>query len=340
MESYSRHEDSHRIRRWALGALSFLLGLSPVLFLVYSFVEGAPYYWGNPTSWKDFFNLLTGGPFQNQVLGFGTDMGTQIERIAFGIGELSSQYTPLGIARVWLGWGSYGEQTGRSGTAHADGGRQLCLRDELLTRRVSLFIPTISCGEYLCRWRPAGSCTFTNDGQWTKGTGKDDKSAIGYRLSAIMDCDDPLSSVNDPANNHRSSVLRRRWSFVGRRSSVVVPVGACVSVAIALAVAVPLSLHRPERPERRRRDHTLALLSAAPQGATLYLDWEALSPVRLLPLRVPMRRDLTLHSGDPSGTGRGRLTAISRTAQHLSWAPSLEPLRLTFSRTSLLPPPP
>jgi hypothetical protein len=46
---------------------------------------------------------LSGGPFHNQVLGFGTDLGIQLERVAFGIGELSGQYTPFGIALGLLG---------------------------------------------------------------------------------------------------------------------------------------------------------------------------------------------------------------------------------------------
>ncbi|MDQ3927907.1 MAG: DUF2723 domain-containing protein [Chloroflexota bacterium] len=95
----SRHKEDRRpwLRR-AFGVAAFALGFSPLLFLVYRFVFGSPYYWGNPTTWKDFFSLITGGPFHNQVMAFGTDLGTQLGRIAFGIGELSGQYTPVGIA--------------------------------------------------------------------------------------------------------------------------------------------------------------------------------------------------------------------------------------------------
>jgi hypothetical protein len=64
-------------------------------------VWGAPYYWGNPQTWKDFFNLLGGGPFQNQVMAFG--WGAQLDRVAFGVGQLSDQYTPLGIMVGLLG---------------------------------------------------------------------------------------------------------------------------------------------------------------------------------------------------------------------------------------------
>lgn len=88
-------EQKRRLRR-GLGVLSLLVGFSPMLFLVYRFLYGAPYYWGNPTTWKDFFSLITGGPFHNQVMGFG--WGSQSERIVFGLGELSGQYTLLGLA--------------------------------------------------------------------------------------------------------------------------------------------------------------------------------------------------------------------------------------------------
>ena len=88
--------DARPLRRQSLGMVSLLLGISPLLFLVYRFVGGSPYYWGNPSSWKDFFSLLTGGPFHNQVMGFG--WGSQLERVAFGLSELSGQYTVAGVA--------------------------------------------------------------------------------------------------------------------------------------------------------------------------------------------------------------------------------------------------
>jgi hypothetical protein len=101
IERYRRQADTHPWLRRILGAAALALGYTPILFLVYSFVWGAPYYWGNPTTWRDFFSLVTGGPFHNQVLAFGWD--AQGERILFGIGELSAQYTPIGIVLGLLG---------------------------------------------------------------------------------------------------------------------------------------------------------------------------------------------------------------------------------------------
>jgi hypothetical protein len=103
VERHRRRSDLHPMRRRALGALSFLAGLSPLLFLVYRFLFGSPYYWGNPTTWKDFFSLLTGGPFHNQVMGFGTGIDIQLQRVVFGVGELSAQFTPAGIVAGLLG---------------------------------------------------------------------------------------------------------------------------------------------------------------------------------------------------------------------------------------------
>lgn len=103
VERRKGHADARPWRRRALGVASLLLGLSPMLFLVYRFLAGSPYYWGNPSSWKDFFSLITGGPFHDQVLGYGSDIGAQIGRVGFGIGELCGQYTPVGIALGVLG---------------------------------------------------------------------------------------------------------------------------------------------------------------------------------------------------------------------------------------------
>jgi hypothetical protein len=104
VERHRRREDSRPWLRRVLGVASLALGFSPMLFLVYRFVFGSPYYWGNPTTWKDFFSLITGGPFHNQVMGFGADLATQLGRVGFGIGELLGQYTPLGVALGLVGW--------------------------------------------------------------------------------------------------------------------------------------------------------------------------------------------------------------------------------------------
>ncbi len=98
LERRRRLADAHPWRRRALGVASFLLGFSPMLFLVYRFVGGSPYYWGNPSTWNDFFNLVSGGPFHSQVMGYGSDFGSQIGRVGFGLGELLGQYTPVGVA--------------------------------------------------------------------------------------------------------------------------------------------------------------------------------------------------------------------------------------------------
>ena len=103
VERYKKGEGKRAWQRRGLGVVAFVAGFSPMLFLVYSFIFGAPYYWGNPTTWKDFFSLITGGPFYNQVMGYGNDLATQLSRVGFGISELSGQYTPLGILLGLLG---------------------------------------------------------------------------------------------------------------------------------------------------------------------------------------------------------------------------------------------
>jgi hypothetical protein len=54
-----------------------------------------------------------------------------------------------------------------------------------------------------------------------------------------------------------------------------------------------------------KRDQALQLLNDAPQGATLYLDWEDLSVIRFYRFVYGMRLDLTLHSGDPADWPEG-----------------------------------
>jgi hypothetical protein len=53
------------------------------------------------------------------------------------------------------------------------------------------------------------------------------------------------------------------------------------------------------------RDKALALLSAAPQGASLYLDWEDLSVIRFYRMVYGMRTDTSLYSGDPTDWPKG-----------------------------------
>ena len=91
--------------------------------------------------------------------------------------------------------------------------------------------------------------------------------------------------------------------------------GALLAVAIALAVAVRYP-SIDQSGQTQTRDQTLALLSAAPQRATLYLDWEALSVVRYYRYVYGMRRDLTLHSGDPSDWAKAVYCDLTA-AQHL-----------------------
>ena len=103
VERYRGSADKRPWLRRGLGVVALLAGFSPMLFLAYRFVFGSPYYWGNPTTWEDFFSLLTGGPFHNQVMAFGSDAGAQLGRVGFGIGELSVQYTAVGIVLGLVG---------------------------------------------------------------------------------------------------------------------------------------------------------------------------------------------------------------------------------------------
>jgi hypothetical protein len=271
VERQKKHEDTHRVRRWAIGVLSFVLGLSPILFLVYSFLGGSPYYWGNPSSWKDFFNLLTGGPFQSQVLGYGTDIGTQIGRIAFGVGELSNQFTPAGIALGMLGLGllwRYRRAEAGLFTLMMVGNFAFAMNYSLVG--YLYFIPT-----YLL-WG-----VFMSVG-------------AGWLACLLV----------------RRAVDGRQWMVDGtvRLPSTVYRLPSIGGAVLVVVLAVAVILRYPavdQSGQTEVRDQALALLNTAPQGATLYLDWEALSVVRFYRYVYGMRRDLTLHSGDPADWAKG-----------------------------------
>ncbi len=253
---------AHPARRSALGVGCLLLGLSPLLFLVYRFVWGGPYYWGNPTTWKDFFSLLTGGPFQNQVFGFGMDLGTQFERVLFGLNELSNQFTPIGIALGLVGIVVLARYR------RAEAGLLLLMiaGNFLFSMNYSLvgylyFIPT-----YLI-W-----ALFMSVG-------------VGWGAQAVW------------------ARLEGRIGKAVARTSLAVG-GAVFVLAVGWAVALRYP-NMDQSGQTAKRDAALALLSSAPQGASIYLDWEDLSVVRFYRLVYGMRTDLTLHSGDPADWPEG-----------------------------------
>ncbi len=287
IERYRRRDDARHWGRWALGALSFALGLSPILFLVYRFLAGDSYYWGNPSTWKDFFNLLTGGPFQSQVLGYGTDTGTQLARIAFGIGELSNQFTPAGIALGLLGLGLLW----RYRRAEAALLTLMMLANFAFAMNYSLvgylyFIPTyLLWGIFISTGAGWLAYRLLTSGQW----------AVGSRRWAV--------------DGDQGSGVRGRSSFVFRPSSFVARATLVLGGAIAIvALALAVTLRYPtldQSGQTQTRDQALALLNTAPPGATLYLDWEGLSVVRYYRYVYGMRQDLTLHSGDPSDWAHG-----------------------------------
>ncbi|MGI8586095.1 MAG: protein O-mannosyl-transferase family [Chloroflexia bacterium] len=86
-----------RLRRWALGAAMFALGLSPYLLLAYRFVFGYTYYWGNPRTWGDVLFLARGGPFAGQIFSYPLTLSSQLERLGFGLDQLARQFGMVGV---------------------------------------------------------------------------------------------------------------------------------------------------------------------------------------------------------------------------------------------------
>ena len=252
--------------RYALGALAFLLGLSPMLFLVYRFVGGGPYYWGNPTTWKDFFSLITGGPFQNQVMGFG--WGAQLERLAFGLNELAGQFTIVGILAGLVGlvvlW--------RYARAEAMLLSLMIVANFFFAMNYSLvgylyFIPT-----YLI---------------WS--------ILIGVALAWLGHLVGAAVKRQVPEQGAASSAPTRGLQLRG-----LVPVLAVALLALAIYRGADRFSGIDQSGQTATRDEALALLNSAPNGASLYLDWEDIAVIRFYRLVYGMRPDLTLYTGDPA----------------------------------------
>ena len=255
------------VRRLLLGVLCLLAGLSPLLFLVYRFVWGSPYYWGSPTTWKDFFDLLSGGPFHNQVFGFGTDLATQWDRVVFGIGQLSNQYTLVGIAVGLVGIIALLRYR------RAEAGLLLLMMagNFLFSMNYSLvgylyFIPT-----YLI-W----ALFIAVGAGW-----------IIISVARLM-----KRSASADTNRQLPKTASIAWG------ALVGLAGAAFIVALVYAATVRYP-NIDQSGQTGKRDEALQLLNTAPQGATLYLDWEDLSVIRFYRFVYGMRLDLTLHSGDP-----------------------------------------
>jgi hypothetical protein len=90
---------------------------------------------------------------------------------------------------------------------------------------------------------------------------------------------------------------RAEWAALG-------VAGIVIALVVGWAVVVRY-LNIDQSGQTGKRDTALALLNSAPQGASLYLDWEDLSVMRFYRLVYGMRTDLTLHSGDPADWAEG-----------------------------------
>lgn len=246
--------------RRAVGVLSFVAGLSPILFLVYRFLAGSPYYWGNPTTWKDFYSLITGGPFQNQVMAFG--WGAQPERVAFGIGELGAQYTPVGIALGLLGLA-------------------VVLR---VARGEGMLLGLMMLGNFVfaMNYSLVGYLYFIPT----------------YLIWGIL----MALGLGWLALGVERVLEGRRYAA---RTGVA---GVVLALLLLVGIGYRTATHYAgidQSGQTATRDEALALLKEAPQGTSLYLDWEDLSVIRFYRLVYGMRTDLALFSGDPADWPKG-----------------------------------
>ncbi len=269
VERRRRKDDQRIFLRWTLGLLSLLTGLSPILFLVYRFLAGSPYYWGNPSAWKDFFSLLTGGPFQNQVMGFG--WGSQLERVWFGIGELSAQYTPVGIALGLLGLVTLWR----------------------LARADSMLLTLMMLGNFFfaMNYSLVGYLYFIPT-YFIWGI----SMSMGLGWLAVM----------------LGRAVGEKLGTVGVRAGAAVAMAGIVAILSYLAATRYVSIDQSG--QTATRDEALTLLTVAPQGASLYLDWEDLSVMRFYRMVYGMRPDIALYSGDPADWPKGIYCDVSNGA--------------------------
>jgi hypothetical protein len=241
--------------RLLLGVLALAAGLSPLLFLVYRFLGGSPYYWGNPATWKDFFNLLTGGPFHNQVMGFG--WGSQLDRVTFGLNELVGQYSIVGILVGLIGLAVLWR----------------AMRPEALLLALMM----------------AGNFFF----------------AMNYALVGYLYFIPTYLIFGIWIATGLAWLGKQAATLAGKLAGskgVVAIKGLAAVCLLALAAYAGATRYAglDQSGQTATRDQALGLLNTAPQGASLYLDWEDVSVVRFYRMVYGMRPDLTLHTGDPA----------------------------------------
>jgi hypothetical protein len=192
---------------------------------------------------------------------------SQLDRVTFGLNELAGQYTGAGIAIGLVGW----MVLWRLRKAEALLLTLMLAANFFFAMNYSLvgylyFIPS-----YLL-WALFMAVGISNLGFW------------------ILDFGTGMASQNWQSKIQNQAALLRGIALL-----------AAVAFTIVLISFVIVRYPNIDQSgQTAARDQALRLLSTAPRGSSLYLDWEALSILRFYRYVYGMRTDLTLHSGDPA----------------------------------------
>lgn len=103
--------------------------------------------------------------------------------------------------------------------------------------------------------------------------------------------------------------VSERLGTVGGRAGAAVAMAGIVVILSYLVATRYVSIDQSG--QTATRDEALTLLTVAPQGASLYLDWEDLSVMRFYRMVYGMRPDIALYSGDPADWPKGIYCDVS-----------------------------
>ncbi len=251
-----------RLGRWALGLGAFALGLTPYLFLVYRFVRGYVYYWGEPKTWADVLYLARGTPFQGQIFAYPFTLESQWDRIIFGGDQVVAQFGNLGA--VLALWGLL---------------RLLWLPR---LRTVGLLLVLLILGNFIfaINYGIIGHIYLIPSYLFLT-------LALGF---GILDFRFWILDFG-------SRLLR--ISKIQNPKSKIAPVLGTALIVVALGLMVGRLPAQDRSGDTVARDAALTFLAAAAPAARVYVDWEAICVLRYYQFVEHRRLDLTLVSGNP-----------------------------------------
>jgi hypothetical protein len=260
----------HRLGRYGLGVGAFALGLTPYLFLVYRFLAGYAYYWGEPRTWADVLALARGTPFGSQILAYPLTPESQAARLGFGLEQIGAQFGAVGGLLALLGLALLLARPGR----RLVGG----LFALLLLGNFGFAVNYGIIGHIYLIPTYLILAICLGVGGWGLGAG------IVAFASGI------LARAGRPANT-QYAIRNTQYAIGG-----ALGVGLIVVALGLMAARLPA---QDRSGDTAARDAAQTFLAAAAPNARVYVDWEAICVLRYYQFVERRRLDLTVLSGNP-----------------------------------------